>query len=229
MDPERLLTEGIDIINSVADVAGVDFALHLCRGNNKGYYVGEGGYDAVAKKVFTRARNFSRFLLEYDDWRSGSFEPLRDIPTDKGVVLGLISTKRIELEPRDEIVQTHRRGDRRYFPREQTRAIDAMRLRHGVGGQSDSGIDAGSEVAAGRRHRASSLEIGRILGRAENVAPILPRYCGGEKQGSVLVIAYSYTRPSYLNVPTPLAKFIVKETRRFSSAESFGSAGAYAR
>src|SRR4029077_14989648 len=54
MDPARLLTEGIDIINSVADVAGVDFGLHLCRGNNKGYYVGEGGYESVAKSVFTR-------------------------------------------------------------------------------------------------------------------------------------------------------------------------------
>ncbi|HLX36933.1 MAG TPA: cobalamin-independent methionine synthase II family protein, partial [Candidatus Binataceae bacterium] len=105
MDPERLLTEGIEIINSVADVPGVDFALHLCRGNNKGYYVGEGGYEAVAKNVFTRARNFSSFLLEYDDWRSGTFEPLRDIPHDKAVILGLISTKRIELEPREEIVK----------------------------------------------------------------------------------------------------------------------------
>ncbi len=118
MDPERLLTDGIDIINSVADVAGVDFALHLCRGNNKGYYVGEGGYDAVAKTVFTRARNFSRFLLEFDDWRSGSFEPLRDIPTDKGVVLGLISSKSIELEPREEIIKRIEEASR-YFPREQ--------------------------------------------------------------------------------------------------------------
>ena len=118
MAPDRLLTEGIDIINSVADVAGVDFGLHLCRGNNKGYYVGEGGYDAVAKNVFTRARNFSRFLLEYDDWRSGSFEPLRDIPTDKGVVLGLISTKRIELEPHEEIIERIDEASR-YFPRDQ--------------------------------------------------------------------------------------------------------------
>ena len=87
MDPERLLTEGIDIINSVADVTGVNFALHLCRGNNKGYYVGEGGYESDREAGFQRARNFSRFLLEYDDWRSGSFEPLREIPRDKGVVL----------------------------------------------------------------------------------------------------------------------------------------------
>ena len=117
MDPARLLSEGIDIINSVADVAGVTFALHLCRGNNKGYYVGEGGYDAIAKQVFQRARNFSRFLLEYDDWRSGSFEPLRDIPADKSVVLGLISTKRVELESRDSVLQRIDEAAK-FFPRD---------------------------------------------------------------------------------------------------------------
>jgi 5-methyltetrahydropteroyltriglutamate--homocysteine methyltransferase len=117
MDPARLLSEGIEIINSVADVAGVTFALHLCRGNNKGYYVGEGGYDAIAKQVFQRARNFSRFLLEYDDWRSGSFEPLRDIPADKSVVLGLISTKRVELESRDSVLQRIDEAAK-FFPRD---------------------------------------------------------------------------------------------------------------
>lgn len=104
MDPERLLTEGIEIIDSVAEVPGVTFALHLCRGNNKGYYVGEGGYEAIARKVFTRARRFSRLLLEYDDWRSGSFEPLREVPANTGVVLGLISTKRTELESVDQLL-----------------------------------------------------------------------------------------------------------------------------
>src|SRR5260370_38253202 len=99
MDPDRLLSEGIDILNSVADAPGVTFALHLCRGNNRGYYVGEGGYESIAEQVFKRAENFAHFLLEYDDWRSGSFEPLRDIPTDKGVVLALISPKRPDLEP----------------------------------------------------------------------------------------------------------------------------------
>jgi 5-methyltetrahydropteroyltriglutamate--homocysteine methyltransferase len=117
MDPERLLSEGIDIINSVADVDGVTFALHLCRGNNKGYYVGEGGYESIAKQVFKRARNFARFLLEYDDWRSGSFEPLREIPPDKSVVLGLVSTKRGELESSAEIVERIEQASR-YFPRE---------------------------------------------------------------------------------------------------------------
>jgi 5-methyltetrahydropteroyltriglutamate--homocysteine methyltransferase len=117
MDPERLLSEGVDIINSVADVDGVTFALHLCRGNNKGYYVGEGGYESIAKQVFPRARNFARFLLEYDDWRSGSFEPLREIPPDKTVVLGLVSTKRGDLESAAGIVERIDQASR-YFPRE---------------------------------------------------------------------------------------------------------------
>jgi 5-methyltetrahydropteroyltriglutamate--homocysteine methyltransferase len=118
MAPERLLTEGMDILNSVAEVPGIVFALHVCRGNNKGYYIGEGGYESIAKQVFTRAHNFSRLLLEYDDWRSGSFEPLRDIPGDKSVVLGLISTKRAELEPVGEIVNRIKEAAR-HFPRDQ--------------------------------------------------------------------------------------------------------------
>src|SRR5260370_5739385 len=99
MEPDRLLTDGIDIINSVADVPGVTFGLHLCRGNNQGYYVGEGGYESIAEQVFKRAKNFAHFLLEYDDWRSGSFEAVRDIPTDKGAWLCLILTQRTYLAP----------------------------------------------------------------------------------------------------------------------------------
>jgi len=117
MDPGRLLTEGIDLLNSVADVPGVTFGLHVCRGNNKGYYVGEGGYESIAQQVFKRATRYASFLLEYDDWRSGSFEPLRVIPADKDVVLGLISSKRTELEPIDEIIKRIEEASR-YFPRE---------------------------------------------------------------------------------------------------------------
>jgi methionine synthase II (cobalamin-independent) len=118
MDPARLLSEGIDILNSVADVPGVTFALHLCRGNNKGYYVGEGGYAAIAPQVFQRIGNYPLLLLEYDDWRSGSFEPLRTIAPDQHVVLGLISTKRTELEPAAEIIKRIDEASR-CFPRDQ--------------------------------------------------------------------------------------------------------------
>jgi len=117
MDPDRLLTEGIEILNSVAEVPGITFGLHLCRGNNQGYYVGEGGYESIARQVFQRAGRFSRLLLEYDDWRSGSFEPLREVSSGTDVVLGMISTKRIATESADEIVQRIEEASR-YFPRE---------------------------------------------------------------------------------------------------------------
>jgi 5-methyltetrahydropteroyltriglutamate--homocysteine methyltransferase len=118
INPDRLLTDGIDLLNSVACVPGVTFGLHLCRGNNRGYYVGEGGYEAVASQVFARASKFALLLLEYDDWRSGSFEPLRQVPPDKGVVLGLISTKRAETESAEAIV-ARIEDAARYYPREQ--------------------------------------------------------------------------------------------------------------
>jgi 5-methyltetrahydropteroyltriglutamate--homocysteine methyltransferase len=118
IDPDRVLSDGIDLLNSVAMVPGVTFGLHLCRGNNRGYYVGEGGYEAVARQVFGRARNFALLLLEYDDWRSGSFEPLREMPPDRGVVLGLISTKRAELESAQSVMARIEEAAR-YYPREQ--------------------------------------------------------------------------------------------------------------
>jgi 5-methyltetrahydropteroyltriglutamate--homocysteine methyltransferase len=118
IDPNRVLSDGIDLLNSVASVAGVTFGLHLCRGNNRGYYVGEGGYGAVARQVFGRAHNFKLMLLEYDDWRSGSFEPLRDMPQDRGVVLGLVSTKRAELESTEVLIGRIEQAAR-YYPRDQ--------------------------------------------------------------------------------------------------------------
>lgn len=118
IDPGRLLSDGIDLLNSVATVRGVTFGLHLCRGNNRGYYVGEGGYEAVARQVFGRAHNFALLLLEYDDWRSGSFEPLREMPPDRGVVLGLISTKRAELESVESVIARIEEAAG-YYPREQ--------------------------------------------------------------------------------------------------------------
>ena len=115
---ERLLGEGIDMLNAVADASGVTFALHMCRGNNAGMWMAEGGYDAISKQVFRRAARYDIFSLEYDDARSGGFEPLRDVPTDKRVVLGLISTKTDRLESADEL--TARIDDAsRFFPRDQ--------------------------------------------------------------------------------------------------------------
>jgi 5-methyltetrahydropteroyltriglutamate--homocysteine methyltransferase len=116
--PERLLTEGIDLLNTVADTPGVTFGLHLCRGNNQGRWMAHGGYEAISQQIFQRAARYDIFLLEYDDWRSGSFEPLADVPGDKKVVLGLVSTKKNELEPADGLVMRIDEASR-HFPREQ--------------------------------------------------------------------------------------------------------------
>jgi 5-methyltetrahydropteroyltriglutamate--homocysteine methyltransferase len=98
MPTERTLAEGIEILNSVADVPGVTFGLHLCKGNNQSMWIGTGGYDFIAEAVFGGLPNFDVFLLEYDDERSGGFEPLAKVPDDKAVMLGLITNKTGELE-----------------------------------------------------------------------------------------------------------------------------------
>lgn len=103
MPTERTLTEGMDIINSVGDVPGVSFGLHVCKGNYLSQWIGAGGYDLTAAAVFKRLTNFDRFLLEYEDARSGSFEPLAHLPEDKGVVLGLVSSKTTDLESPAEL------------------------------------------------------------------------------------------------------------------------------
>jgi 5-methyltetrahydropteroyltriglutamate--homocysteine methyltransferase len=104
MPTERTLTEGVDIINSVADVPGVTFGLHLCKGNNQSLWIATGGYDFTAEAIFGRMPDFDVFLMEYDDERSGGFEPLAKVPDDKRVVLGLISSKTTTIEPVAEVV-----------------------------------------------------------------------------------------------------------------------------
>jgi 5-methyltetrahydropteroyltriglutamate--homocysteine methyltransferase len=118
IDPARVLGEGVELLNSLADASGVNFGLHLCRGNNDGRWLSKGGYEGISKEVFHRASSFSSFLLEYDDMRSGGFEPLADIPRDKIVVLGLVSTKRAALESM-ETVTARIQEAARYFPRDQ--------------------------------------------------------------------------------------------------------------
>jgi 5-methyltetrahydropteroyltriglutamate--homocysteine methyltransferase len=103
MPTERTLTEGLDIFNSVADIPGVTFGVHVCKGNNMSQWIGSGGYDFTAEAVFGRLTNFDIFLLEYDDARSGSFEPLAKAPDDKQIILGLVSSKTTTLEPLAEL------------------------------------------------------------------------------------------------------------------------------
>jgi 5-methyltetrahydropteroyltriglutamate--homocysteine methyltransferase len=97
---ERWLELGLELDNFVmGDHAGVTFGIHLCRGNQASRWLVSGGYDWLAKRLFPKVRA-ERLLLEYDDERSGDFEPLREVPADKTVVLGLVTTK----SPRRETV-----------------------------------------------------------------------------------------------------------------------------
>jgi len=103
-DPDRLLERCIELDNAViGNHPGVTFGIHLCRGNNQSKYYASGGYDPISS-VFSRTR-FNRFLLEYDDERSGGFEPLKNVPEDRMVVLGLITSKKPALEKKDELIQ----------------------------------------------------------------------------------------------------------------------------
>jgi 5-methyltetrahydropteroyltriglutamate--homocysteine methyltransferase len=98
-----MLEACIELDNAIIDGhPGMTFGIHICRGNHKSMFYASGGYDRIAEQVFKRA-NFHRFLLEYDDERSGSFEPLRHVPDDRIVVLGLVSSKTPQMESEEEL------------------------------------------------------------------------------------------------------------------------------
>jgi 5-methyltetrahydropteroyltriglutamate--homocysteine methyltransferase len=102
-DPERNFARGLAAEAAVArGFDGVTFGLHLCRGNQRSMWHREGGYDAIAERMFD-ALPHRRFLLEYDTPRAGGFAPLRFVPKDRIVVLGLVSTKVPGLETVDEL------------------------------------------------------------------------------------------------------------------------------
>jgi 5-methyltetrahydropteroyltriglutamate--homocysteine methyltransferase len=104
MDPDWLLAAYLWAINSVlaGRPPGMTVAVHLCRGNYKGRWMAEGGYEPVAEKLFGELK-VDAFFLEYDSGRAGGFEPLRFVPPDKSVVLGLVSSKTPALEPLDRL------------------------------------------------------------------------------------------------------------------------------
>ncbi len=98
---EQWLAHGIELDNEVmAGHPEVTFGLHLCRGNQMSRWLVSGSYEPIAREIFRRSQAH-RLLLEYDDARSGSFEPLRHVPEEKMVVLGLVTTK----SPRRETVE----------------------------------------------------------------------------------------------------------------------------
>ena len=99
----RNLERAIEADNAViGGIEGATFGLHVCRGNRASMWHREGRYDAIAERLFGGLR-FHRLLLEYDTARAGGFEPLRFLPKDKRVVLGLVTSKTGTLESKDTI------------------------------------------------------------------------------------------------------------------------------
>jgi len=118
LDPDEETRQYARIVNAIAAGAppSMTVTVHTCRGNFQSMWMAEGGYDRVASVVFD-CPDVDGYFLEYDSDRAGGFEPLRYVPKDKKVVLGLVSSKKPEIESKDVL---KRRIDEasRYFPLE---------------------------------------------------------------------------------------------------------------
>ena len=103
-DPEALATQYVRVLQRIlADKpSGMTLGLHLCRGNFRSRWMASGGYEPVAEQLFNDVP-VDAFFLEYDSERAGDFSPLRHVPAEKHVVLGLVSTKRTQLESPDAL------------------------------------------------------------------------------------------------------------------------------
>jgi methionine synthase II (cobalamin-independent) len=103
-DPDAVTLKYAEVLNRIVAGApkGVTLAMHMCRGNNRGKWMGSGGYEYVSDVIF-RNLNIPNFFMEYDSERAGDFRPLRHAPRGKKVILGLVSTKSAELESKDDL------------------------------------------------------------------------------------------------------------------------------
>ncbi len=117
-DPDKLTDLYIKAMNDAVRDRPADMtaAMHICRGNFKGKWLTEGGYDEMAEKVFGQV-DVDAFFLEFDTERAGSFEPLRFVPEGKKVVLGLVSSKNADLEDRARLKQRIQEASK-YIPLE---------------------------------------------------------------------------------------------------------------
>ncbi|HEU5439453.1 MAG TPA: cobalamin-independent methionine synthase II family protein [Ktedonobacterales bacterium] len=113
-DPDQLIDRCIEMDNAIIDGhPGITFGIHICRGNNQSKFYASGDYEPISR-IFSQT-HFQRFLLEYDDARAGGFEPLRHVPQDRFVVMGLVTTKKPQLEGAEELRQRIEEAAR-YFP-----------------------------------------------------------------------------------------------------------------
>ena len=133
---DRLAAEGVELINELASAPGVEFSMHICRGNHPDGWMASGGYEEIAEQVFRRAPNIDRFLLEYTSPGVGSFEPLAKAPDDKQIVLGLVSSKSREVESA-ELLERRIKEAAHYFPIEQLGLSSSCGLNNGVFSMTD--------------------------------------------------------------------------------------------
>ena len=103
-DPEKIIETYAGVINRVVagTPKGVTLGMHMCRGNNRGKWMGSGGYEYVSEVVL-RNVDIPNYFMEYDTDRAGDFAPLRHVPKGKHVILGLVSTKTPTLESKDDL------------------------------------------------------------------------------------------------------------------------------
>ncbi|MGH3095882.1 MAG: 5-methyltetrahydropteroyltriglutamate--homocysteine S-methyltransferase [Streptosporangiales bacterium] len=116
-DPDELLERYTELLNAAASGAppGMTLAMHMCRGNNRSNWHAQGGYEPIARTAFAKV-NMHGYFMEYDTDRAGGFEPLRHLPPDKYVVLGLVTSKSGTLESpnavEERIADAARHADR---------------------------------------------------------------------------------------------------------------------
>ncbi|KAK4143507.1 methionine synthase [Dichotomopilus funicola] len=105
-DPQKLTKHYASLINAAISQRPKDMVIgvHLCRGNFRSQWFAEGGYEPVAEVLF-KELDVDVYFLEYDDARSGDFSPLRFLPENKTVVLGVMSSKKAELDDKEDIVR----------------------------------------------------------------------------------------------------------------------------
>jgi 5-methyltetrahydropteroyltriglutamate--homocysteine methyltransferase len=103
-DPAKVIDRYISLLNTIckARPKGMSIQVHLCRGNRVGMWAAAGGYEPIAERLFNEVEA-DAYLLEFDTERAGGLEPLRHLPKGKRALIGLVSTKRKEIESADEL------------------------------------------------------------------------------------------------------------------------------
>ncbi len=165
-DPEKLGDAYGEMINvAMSDIpSDMTITMHLCRGNYKSTFMGAGGYDAMQEILFNKI-NVHGYFMEYDDERSGSFEPLRLLPKGKQVVLGLVTTKSGKLESKDEL---KRRIDQaaKYADLDQLCLSGQCGFASTEEGNTLTEDEQWAKLAPHRRGRARGLGVGARVNRS---------------------------------------------------------------